>query len=136
MTNYKLWSNTATAGDGVASLDVVSDGKLFGILVVIDGLAGAGVNARGRMEISFASSSGFITNDTRSSIAQVSYSAITSAGAFNQMQWIYVPDIQFNQGERVFLHHTITGTALSAINITAFLYVTDKSDSSSRRVRL
>lgn len=134
MTNYKLYSAATATADGSASLDVVQDGKIQGISFVIAGLAGAGVNGRGRCEVSFASSSSFVTNDTRNQICQCSFSMPVNTGGFNQVAYFALPDIQANQGERIYLHFNLAGTAPSAMDTTVFLHTMDSNKNS--RVRL
>lgn len=133
MTSYKLYSSGTATADAAASLDVVQDGKIVGLLISGRHTAGAG-GTSGRLELSFSSSSGFAANDTRSAIAQWSYSSIASvAGNYNQ--YYSLPDVPVSQGERLYLHHLATVAATSAEH-TVFLLVMDKGDSSARRVRL
>jgi hypothetical protein len=140
MTQYKLFGSSIATADGVASLDIVSDGKIYAVSWNSIGTTQAGLTTSGRLELSFASGSGFATNDTRSSISQFCYfsTAVLTAVALNfgGQQWIDLPDIPVNQGERLFLHHLVGATTPATALHTVFIYVTDKGDGSSRRVRL
>lgn len=132
MSIYKLYA-TAT-GDGSASLDIVQNGNIEAIAWHVDYDCVAD-NQLLRAEVSFASSSGLATNDTKSSISAFrAYSNLGAAGAdFGTANYVIAPvDIPVSQGERMYLHlsHTMT-----AVAVTVYLYVDDKIGSQGRRVR-
>ena len=135
MSVYKLYS--ASIGDAVASLDVVKDGTIEGVAFAVSGdldADGETYNA----EVSFASASGFSTNDTKSSFAAIRQGAAdTGTATSNKLTGTNTfvgpgLGITVKTGERLYLH-----TAGTAIICTVFIYVRDgQSSPNSRRVRL
>jgi hypothetical protein len=135
MSVYKLYS--ATIQDAAASVDVISDGMIEGVQWMAD----ADFDADGETlsaELSFSSSSGLTTNDTKSSITgfrQTCGAAGTPANltvvGINQM--IPLPNVAVVEGERLYLH--LAGTNG---RVTAYVWVNDGLDIAGRqrRVRL
>jgi len=137
MTQYKMFASGA-GSDGMAQIDIVADGRLVGIQW--DGYAQAAVGDTGgqRWEISFSSSSAFTTNDTRSSLSTFTVLApgvAAEPGGSARSQYIQL-DQPVNAGERLFLHGASNGSAAAtAVAVTAYLWVEDKTQS-VRRQRL
>jgi len=133
MSIYKLY--TTTVGDGAASLDIVADGRITGIQWSADFDHDAD-GEQLRAELSFASSSGFTTNDTKSSFSKIAHSVNGTPGFTTGAVNLFVGpvDIPVNQGERVYLH--TVGTAASISSLTAYMYVDDRVRADGRRVRL
>ena len=137
MSVYKLYS--ASIGDGAASLDIVADGVIQAVQWAIS----ADLDADGETysaEISFSSTNGLTTNDTKSSVSAVrQLAADTGAAASNKLtgtNFFCGPGlgIPVKAGERMYLH-----TAGTAITCTAYLFVQDgigMGRQSGRRVRL
>jgi hypothetical protein len=128
---YKLYS--ASIGDGVASVDVVKTGKIVGIQWAASG----DLDADGETfaaELSFSSSSGLTSNDTKSSISAIrQQNGLLTSGAIatgiNQM--FPMPDVQISEGERLYLH-----TSGTSIVCTAYVWVEDGLDIAGRQRRL
>lgn len=134
MTVYKLYGTGVT--DNIASLDIVNDGVINAVKWACRADLDADLETM-QAEISFASASGFATNDTRSSISGVQAAAAAS-GTPASLTVLFVnqfdgPDlgIPVAAGERLYLHGG--GTSFTG---TAWIYVDDKSSNAGRRVRL
>lgn len=137
MSIYKLYG-TGTS-DNLASLDIVVDGQISAIQWSVFG----DLDADGETysaELSFSSSSGFTTNDTKSGISTVKqFAAAAGTPASLHMTGTHLflgPNlgIPVKQGERLYLHGT--GTSMTA---TCFIYVNDgvgAGRQGGRRVRL
>lgn len=134
MSIYKLFSTTD--GDGAASLDVIENGVITG--VYFSGYAALSADGDSfEAEVSFASTSGFSTNDTKSSLAKVATEVelVTSGQPQNGINIMVAPlEIPVQQGERLYLH-TATPVGAAAIRISAYVYCKDRARS-PRRVRL
>lgn len=135
MSVYKLTAaNDGT--DGMASLDVIADGEITGMLVTAQPTGMDALGDYNRAEVSFSSSSSFTTNDVRASLimAGVSQNFLTSGGGspgYNSS--VSGLTIKVNQGERIFLHGNIsTG---GGGQVTAYLYVNDGQESRPARRR-
>lgn len=132
MTIYKLTGTTVQ--DNVASLDIQEDGVMDGVLMAMT----ADLDADGEvmsMEVSFSSTSGFATNDTRASIAGCAIqNGLLTSGAINGAVNIYVPiGMTVSGGERVYLH--TSGTAAAIGRVSAWIYVADSFGAEQRRAR-
>lgn len=133
MTVYKLFA-AANPADSLASLDIVADGVIEAILGCLEPTY-AGADGTTAMEVSFASSSGLATNDTRSSFfAMVMRHDFTTSGGAVTSHHVAVPglSIPVAQGERLYLH--ASGTAVST-RFIVYLYVNDKMGTTGRRTR-
>jgi hypothetical protein len=100
---------SATGGtqNALASVDVPHDGKLVGCFIS----GNADLDADGEIaeiEISFGSTSGFTSNDTRSriAIATVGRLAVAAAGqSIGQLAvMVDLPDLRVGMGERIYIH--------------------------------
>jgi hypothetical protein len=119
---------TAGSADAVAALDVQSPGFISSIF--LDMVADLGVTgAWGRMEISFASASGFTNNDTRNSLAGLEsfLSQSSAVGVVNNQRSIAIPGLKIvvAQGERIFMHLASSGSF--TVRGRAWLYVQSES---------
>lgn len=133
MTIYKMYAS-ANPADALATLDIVADGRIVAIGGYMDP-AYAGADGSVRSELSFASSSGFASNDTRSSFwGMASRHDFTTSGGVQSVvnEMVTGLDIPVALGERLYLH--ATGTAVTTI-FTIWLYVEDKQGSAGRRIR-
>lgn len=133
MSIYKLF--TTTDGDGAASLDIIENGMITA--VYFSGYAALSADADSfEAEVSFASTSGFATNDTKSSIAKVATEVelVTSGEPQNGFNIMVAPlEIPVSQGERLYLH-TATPVGTAAIRMSCYVYVKDRARS-PRRLR-
>jgi len=136
MSIYKLYGTGVT--DGLASVDVVSDGMITGVQWAAYGDLDADAETLGA-EVSFASASGFTTNDTKSSISTIRALANdTGTAASNKLVAVNLfvgpLEVPVKTGERLYLHGT--GTALVC---TVYIHVRDRiaeGRPQGRRVRL
>lgn len=110
-TVMKLYA--ATSGDAVASIDVPDGGIIEGVQWAADSTA-AGDAETLRAELSFASTSGFTSNDTRASITGIRNAMnFTTSGADSVGINMFVPmEVEVQAGERLYLHtsNNATGT--------------------------
>ena len=134
MSLYKLYGTGVT--DGLASLDIVEPGVIYAVSWAAYGDLDADGETLGA-ELSFASASGFTTNDTKSAIDTIRALANdTGTAASNKVVAINKAttglEIPVEQGERLYLHGT--GTALVC---TVHIYVRDSAGrrAAGRRVR-
>lgn len=134
MSIYKLFSTTD--GDGAASVDITAPGTIEG--VYWSGYARLSADTDDfEAELSFASSSGFATNDTKSSICGIRQETelVTSGQITNGVNSFCGPlNVPVAQGERLYLH-TATPAGTATMRISCWVYVRDRA-SQSRRVRL
>lgn len=135
MSIYKLYGTGIT--DNLCSLDIVSSGHINAIQWAAYGDLDAD-NESFAAEVSFSSTSGFTSNDTKSSVSAIRGfdGLLTSGAAFTAVNLFVGPSlgIPVVQGERLYLH--ATGTSFTG---TVYLYVNDGVSSgrpSGRRVRL
>lgn len=130
MSIYKLYS--ASVGDGAASVDIIKGGKI----TTLQWAVRADLDADGEYcdaELSFSSSSGLTTNDTKSSISTVRLQAgLLTSGAVLSAQNLVIPALEcpVSEGERIYLH-----TAGTNITCTVYVWVDDGLDISGRQRR-
>lgn len=131
---YKLY--TTTDGDAAASVDIVAAGTIEG--VYWSGYATLAADADSfEAELSFASTSGFATNDTKSSICGVrSETELTTSGQVqNAINIMIAPlNIPIVQGERLYIH-TATPVGAATLRLSCWVYTRDRA-AAGRRVRL
>ena len=125
MDVYKLYATGTAGGDGLATLEVSKDGWI--VLADLD-LNALGADALGdglSAEVSFASTNGLGTNDTKSSFiaTRVFQNFLTSGGgplrAEKQVPGIAIP---VSAGERLHLHAAVAGTP-GTFHIHSYIYV-------------
>lgn len=123
MSIYKLYGTGVT--DALASVDIVANGHITAYQVAMEADLDADLEAA-RVEVSFSSSSGFTTNDTKSSIltARVFMAAITAAGTVVAGENFSLSGLKIpvSIGERLYLHGS--GANMTA---TVYLHVDDKA---------
>lgn len=131
MSIYKLY--TATISEAAASLDITADGKIVGVAWAAVG----DLDADGESfyaEVSFSSTNGLATNDTKSSFSTVrQFNGLLTSGAIPAAVNVYHGplNIPVTMGERIYLH-----TSGTQIVCTVYIFVDDKAKATSRRVRL
>lgn len=104
---HKLFATGSATADGVATTDVTENGRITGIWGYLDVTNADAATDGYAMEISFASSSGFTSNDTRSSIYGCSVRcSLTTSGGYNSSQAFASPplNIEVVMGERIYAH--------------------------------
>lgn len=107
---YKLYG--ASAGDGVAQLDIQEAGKLIAVWGYLYHDLGANDGTGVRCEASFSSTSGFLSNDTKQSFFGMALVTTYSAGgAIIPSQSLSVSGLHIpvNMGERIYLHILLQG---------------------------
>jgi hypothetical protein len=131
MSVYKLYS--ATVQEAAASLDIVKTGKIVGVQWAVAG----DLDADGESfsaELSFSSSNGLTTNDTKSSFSTIrQQNGLLTSGAIATGVNVFfpLPDVMVVEGERLYLH-----TSGTAITVTAYIWVEDGLDIAGRQRRL
>jgi len=112
---YKMYATGTVSADAAATIDIQEDGEVCSILLDSAIQQGDALSDGIAAEISFASVSGFGTNDTRASLVGLrSYQAfLTTGGApINKNTFItFAPNgIPVAAGERLYLHVLQSGT--------------------------
>jgi len=132
-TIYKLFDTSAASVDAAASIDIQDDGVIEGLAFSMMGRVADAQDDGGRFEVSFASTNGFSSNDTRASIfgAGSSQAFLTSGGGPVAING-YVPmEVAVQGGERIYLHHQNTGSI--TVETSVWLYVRAKGGGVPRR---
>jgi len=136
MSIYKLHNAFTASADSGASLDIQFDG----LITVVDWACRADMDADAESfgaEVSFLSSSTFVTNDSRGSISMVRGQAGGAEAA--GFSWVGVNKsvsglrIAVAAGERIHLHGVLGGSA--DLVATCYVHVEDTSDPRLRRRR-
>lgn len=126
MVPYKLYATVSSTTDAAATLDIAADGSIYAVSFACGGQGNDALNDGFAIELSFASVSGFGTNDTRASFAGCrSYQGFLTSGGGPTSVNMTVPDLHIPvaAGERLFMHISIQGT--SSVIATAWIYVMD-----------
>ena len=122
-TVYRMYAALdGTLNESAAVAIIQDDGRLDAILMVIAANGADAISDQAAMEISFGTSSTFVTNDIRISICSlvVKQAFLTNGGGPVSMSQ-YVPvDLPIQSGERVHLHN-LSDTGMSGDAI-AYLY--------------
>lgn len=124
MDLYKLYGSVSTDTDAVAQLDIQVDGHIVAMSLEVWCSAADGLNDGAEAEVSFASTSGFTSNDTKSSLihAAALQGFLTSGGGpvrgYSNIQGVA---IEVAAGERIYLHLNLTGTVTAFA--VGYLYV-------------
>jgi len=137
MTIYKLFKNFSASLDSGASLDIQFNGFINAIVLSAQADMDADLE-KYRIELSFLSSSTFNINDARGSLAIIGARASAAGTPASLSQYginiaLSGLNIPVSQGERLYLHAVMTGTA--DLDATAFTYTTDRSNPTLRRRR-
>jgi len=130
----KMYGSSTSSADAVMSVDIQEDGVIEGMLFEHQG-AGDAVNEGARWEVSFASTSGFASNDTRASIAGISQrsaAGVATTGGYMGLA-VFVPlEIPVAAGERIYGHTSVSGTPTSNA-LAVWLYIRQKGDPARSR---
>lgn len=134
MEVYKLaFSAQTTDGNGIAALDIREDGFIVAINMTLDILGADVLNDGAIYEVSFASTTGILTNDTKASLAACSVylGAITTGGHASHGSTIVTGlAIAVAAGERMYLHIDVNGTVSASGQ--CYLYTMPSSPVNSR----
>jgi len=135
---YKFYGTATTSTDAVATIDIQFDGVIEGALLTIQASGADALNDGGDVEISFASTSGFVANDTRASIAglTVRQGFLTSGGSMvgDTVFLSLGKGIPVSAGERMYMHLGVTGTTTVAAR--CWLYTATQGGDRAARRRL
>jgi hypothetical protein len=120
-------------------LDILFDGEIAAILLMVAGQGADALNDGIRAEVSFASTNTFSTNDSRAAIISAeAYQGFLTTGGSQVGQ---VVSIQFGDdgipiaaGERMYLHVAAQGTLTS--RVAAYLYTRTSGRARPDRRRL
>jgi len=125
-TVYKLYDTSAADQDAAASVDIQEDAVIEGMAYTMLTISADALNDGGRFEISFASTNGFTSNDTRASIGGgvCGQSFLTSGGGPTFANGYIPMQVAVAAGERIYLHHDNTGSV--TVETTVWLYVSQK----------
>jgi len=130
MTLYKLWASVTATGDASAQLDIVGDGYISAIWGYCTGEGADALNDGIGFELSFASTSGFNSSDTRASFfgLDTRNNFLTSGGAmpgmYGSVSGLRIPVLA---GERIYMHSLENGT-ITAGRGTFWFFVEDGLD--------
>lgn len=130
MTIYKLFASQTGSVDAAAQLDIVGDGNIIAIWGYATFESADALNDGHDFEISFASTSGFQSNDTRASIFGLGLrqNFLTSGGGAPGIAMglggLRIPVLA---GERMYMHTLENGT-VTAMRGTCWIFVEDGLD--------
>lgn len=129
MTVYKLYASGTASADAAASTDIQNDGHIIALFMAACVEGANALDEGADWEVSFASTNGISTNDTRSSILGMTLRQefLTSGGGLQgDNSGIGGIRIPVDAGERLYLHRVVTGT-ITQSRCTVWLYVEDGS---------
>lgn len=123
---YKMFATATASTDAAATLDIVFDGVIEGLVLDTVMQNADALNDAVGAELSFASVSGFVTNDTRASIigSRIAQGFLTSGGGptGKVTNVAFGPDgIPVSAGERMYLHLLLVGAGTLIASV--WLYV-------------
>lgn len=134
MEVYKLYATATADTTSAATLDVREDGHIVAMLGLLTVTNADALNDGAVCEVSFASSSGFASNDTHASILTMGafQGFLTSGGGPVQdrvaLSGLAIPVVA---GERLHLHVDVTGT-IGGADMRVYLYVMPTAGANSR----
>lgn len=134
MDIYKLYGAPTATTDALASLDIQRDGHIVAYDANLGVLTADALDDGYAMEVSFASTGAFTSNDTKASILTIRAFAsfLTSGGgpvkAQSQLSGLA---IVVSAGERIYLHAQVSAAPASA-RMTAYLFVMPLDQGASR----
>jgi hypothetical protein len=122
---YKLYGTWTANTEAIASYDVQEDGEIcsmYGHLIITGADA---LNDAAALELSFASVSGFIANDTRASVfgMRTTQGFLTTGGGPCQQNGFvtFAPNgIPVSAGERMYLHGIVGGTIVAIASLWVY----------------
>lgn len=121
----KMFASTGTSTDSVASVDIQDNGEIEGVYV---DAAASGMDALSdvaSVEIGFASTNTFLSNDVRSSIItvrQIQNFLTSGGGVSGKSAWIAPPrGIPVSAGERIHMHVSLSAGV--TIGVHCYLYI-------------
>lgn len=121
---YKIYAANTSSTDAAASVDMPDGGIIEGILLDHTVQGANALDEGAAWEISFASTSGFTSNDTRASLAGLAdYQEFLTSGGAHVGKTMFVPmEVTVAPGERIYAHTLVAGTVTLNV-LRAWLYV-------------
>ena len=117
----QMYGGPSTDTDDVSSIDMPEDGQLMGVHISMQSPSMSQAKEM-QCEVSFLSSSQFVTNDARGIIAHstLATSTPTTSGggpAFSNSYIIYHSGLPIAAGERIHLHFETSDSVLCRIHV-------------------
>lgn len=134
MDIYKLFSSETASGDAQASLDIQREGHIVGISADLACTGCDALGDGGTVELSFASTSGFASNDTKASLLTLRawQQFLTSGGGPVQSHSdVSALAVAVAAGERLYLHFEVAGTG-PTVYATVYVFVMPLVNASDR----
>lgn len=125
MDVYKLFSSETASGDAQATLDIQRDGHIVAISGDVSVQGADALNDGASVELSFASTSGFGSNDTKASLLtmRAHQGFLTSGGGpVTKRADVAGIAIAVAAGERLYLHFEVAGSGPTAY-ATVYVFV-------------
>ncbi len=139
MDIYKLYGSWTALSSAIAALDIRRDAFIVGIHAYLYATAADALNDGGNLEVSFASTYGFTSNDTTASIFGLGVAQgflTTGGGPIAQSMAISGLAIPARAGERIYLHGGLTGSAGPTMVANVWLYAMEAGGPGRADVRL
>lgn len=133
MDIYKLYALATSDTDAAASIDIQLDGFIVAYAVEVNAVGADALNDGGQVEVSFASTNGLSSNDTKSSFAHAyaQQGFLTTGGSMVRANsTLSGLAIAVAAGERIYMHIELTGTV--TVQGLVYLYVMPLADASAR----
>ena len=107
-TVIQMYGSVSADTDDVSSIDVPEDGEIMGVMIDMKSPLAANADSM-QAEVSFLSSSQFVTNDARGIISRclLATGTLTTSGQANAQGYsniIFHKGVSVNAGERIHLH--------------------------------
>lgn len=133
LSTLKMYVSNGVSGttEGVATMDIPEDAEIVGVAWHSQGTDAGGGMAR--WELSFSSSNGLSTNDTRASISGHTLAIGATAFVSNNATITLDPPVQAAGGDRLYIHQT-NSAALDACNVACYIYARTKGVARARRL--
>jgi hypothetical protein len=114
MSLYRLYTNTLATLDAAAVLDIREDGVITGVIISSCGNWTVGVQVGLLYEVSFSSTSSFVSNDVTQVIATATNAGIGSASSNTAASNIAIPcNTRVSAGDRIYFHVALLTGALA-----------------------
>jgi hypothetical protein len=130
---YKLYATGSSSADGAAVVDVREDDVIEEVLIS-SSATGMSDGSFAGVEASFASTSGFASNDTNASFAglRFAWESLTSGAGQTGNIVVCHPNIMVQQGERMYLHHLVLNCT---VNTSIWIYTKGEAKRAATRRR-
>jgi hypothetical protein len=126
----KLYANKAASADSAAAMDCQFNGMIVGCLLELTYTETGTLvnNGTARMELSFGSTSSFVTNDVRNVIGGIEsvMTQSSAANVLNNSRSVAIPYLQIPiaRGERLFIHIGLANPgSVPSVTARAWIYI-------------